>query len=157
LGKLQIMNTSFDRLHLVNTYGAFGSVGRERYEIILEGTDDAEIVSSTVWRPYEFKAKPGDPLRRPPIVAPYHLRIDWLIWFAAMSTPREHDWVLHLIWKLLHNDPLALDLIANQPFPEKPPRWIRADLYRYRFAPLGSGAWWTRERIGPWLQPLSED
>ncbi len=155
LASHQVMNTSFDPLHLVNTYGAFGSVGRERFEIILEGTDDPEPGPSTVWRAYELKAKPGDPDRRPPVVAPYHYRVDWLIWFAAMQSPSEHPWLIHLIWKLLHNDPLALDLIANQPFPGKPPRWIRADLYRYRFAPLGSGSWWTRERIGPWLPALS--
>jgi hypothetical protein len=157
LASHQVMNTSFDPLHLVNTYGAFGSVGRERFEIVLEGTDDAEPGPTTVWRAYEFKAKPGDPARRPPIVAPYHYRVDWLIWFAAMASPNDHPWLIHLIWKLLHNDPLALDLIANQPFPGKPPRWIRADLYRYRFAPLGSGAWWTREKVGPWLPALSGD
>jgi hypothetical protein len=106
----QVMNSSFDPLDLVNTYGAFGSVGKERYEIIFEGTDDAVISGDTKWKEYEFKAKPGDPNRRPPFVAPYQPRIDWQIWFAAMASPAEYPWTLHFVWKLLHNDrgtPLA--------------------------------------------------
>jgi hypothetical protein len=83
----QAMNTSFDRLHLVNTYGAFGTVGRQRFEIIFEGTLDAEPTESGNWLPYEFKVKPGDPKRRPAIITPYHHRLDWQIWFAAMAAP----------------------------------------------------------------------
>jgi Lipase maturation factor len=155
----QAMNTSFDRLHLVNTYGAFGSVGRVRPEIVFEGTDDAVVTAETQWRPYEFKCKPGAVDRRPCIISPYHYRLDWQIWFAAMSTPERYPWTVHLVWKLLHNDPGALSLLANDPFPATPPRWIRAELYRYRFAPPGdpSGAWWTRERVREWLPPLSTD
>src|SRR4051812_30261220 len=78
----QMMNTAFNRLDLVNTYGAFGSVGRERNEIVFEGTDDAVITGDTKWREYEFAAKPGDPDRRPPFIAPYQPRIDWQIWFT---------------------------------------------------------------------------
>ena len=100
----QLMNYSYDPLDLVNTYGAFGTVGRERDEIIFEGTDDALITGDTKWKEYEFKAKPGDPNRRPPFVAPYQPRIDWQIWFAAMSSPSEYPWTLHFVWKLLHND-----------------------------------------------------
>ena len=85
LSSHQAMNRSFDPLHLVNTYGAFGSVGRERYEVILEGTSDPEPGPDTAWRAYEFPCKPGDPARRPCIIAPYHYRLDWQIWFAAMS------------------------------------------------------------------------
>src|SRR5439155_1330084 len=83
----QLMNYSYDPLDLVNTYGAFGTVGRERPEIIFEGTNDALITGDTNWKEYEFKAKPGDPNRRPPFVAPYQPRIDWQIWFAAMASP----------------------------------------------------------------------
>lgn len=152
----QIMNTSFDRLDLVNTYGAFGTVGRERDEIIFEGADSL-FITGAQWKEYEFKAKPGNPNRRPPFVAPYQPRIDWQIWFAAMASPREYPWTFHFIWKLLHNDPGTLSLIANNPFPEKPPHYIRARLYRYRFAPLGEKEWWHRELIGEWLPPLSID
>src|SRR5439155_231582 len=89
ISKRQMMNTSFDRLSLVNTYGAFGAVGKERDEIIFEGTDDVVITGDTQWKEYEFKAKPGNPNLRPPFIAPYQPRIDWQIWFAAMASPAE--------------------------------------------------------------------
>jgi Lipase maturation factor len=153
----QLMNYSYDPLDLVNTYGAFGTVGRERDEIIFEGTDDSFITGDTKWKEYEFQAKPGDPNRRPPFIAPYQPRIDWQIWFAAMASPAEYPWTYHFVWKLLHNDPGTLSLLVNNPFPDAPPRFIRARLYRYRFAPLGEKAWWKREPVGEWLPALSAD
>lgn len=155
----QIMNTSFNRLHLVNTYGAFGSVGRVRNEIIFEGTSDAAITERTQWKEYEFKAKPGDPRRRPPFLAPYHHRLDWQIWFAAMATPNDYPWTVHFVWQLLHNDADTLGLLANNPFPDAPPRHVRAVLFHYEFAPTGQpdGAWWKRAPVGLWLPPLSTD
>ena len=159
LSQRQMMNTSFDRLELVNTYGAFGSVGRLRPEIVFEGTSDETITAETRWREYEFKCKPGDVMRRPCVIAPYQERIDWQLWFAAMSTPEEYPWTLHLVWKLLHNDRGALSLLAGNPFPEAPPRHIRARLYRYEFVPPGdpSRAWWKRTLVREWLPPLSAD
>jgi len=155
----QRMNTSFDRLALVNTYGAFGSVGRLRPEIVFEGTRDASPSDESDWRAYEFPCKPGDVTRRPCICAPYQYRLDWQIWFAAMSVPEQYPWTLHLVSKLLHGDRGALSLLANDPFPEEPPRWIRARRYRYEFAPPGEpgGVWWTRTLVGEWLPPLSAD
>jgi len=159
LSSRQMMNTSFNRLELVNTYGAFGSVGRLRPEIVFEGTSDETITAETRWREYEFKCKPGDVMRRPCVIAPYQERIDWQIWFAAMSTPERYPWTLHLVWKLLHDDRGALSLLATDPFPDAPPRHIRARLYRYEFAPPGdpTGAWWKRTLVGEWLPPLSAD
>ena len=159
LSSRQRMNTSFDPLELVNTYGAFGSVGRKRPEIVFEGTSDAVPDESAAWREYEFPCKPGDPMRRPCVVAPYQPRLAWQLWFAAMSTPEEYPWTLHLVWKLLHNDPGTLSLLGPNPFPDAPPRFIRARLYRYAFAPPGdpSGAWWTRTLVREWLPPLSRD
>ena len=151
----QLMNASFDPLDLVNTYGAFGAVGKERDEIIFEGTEDTMITGDTKWKEYEFKAKPGDPNRRPPFVAPYQPRIDWQIWFAAMASPADYPWTLHFVWRLLHNDKATLSLLANNPFPDEPPHYIRARLYRYRFAPPGDPAWWKREPLGEWLPALS--
>jgi hypothetical protein len=153
----QVMNTSFDRFALVNTYGAFGSVGRERDEIIFEGTSDEQPSPASEWRAYEFPCKPGDPQRRPCIVSPFQPRLDWQIWFAAMATPEQYPWTLHFVWKLLTGDRGVLRLLANDPFPAAPPRWVRARFYRYRFADPGdtSGAWWTRELLGDWLPPLS--
>lgn len=152
----QYMNTSFNQLHLVNTYGAFGSIGKERYELILESTNESTITTKTKWKEYEFKAKPGNPNRKLPVIAPYQPRIDWQIWFAAMQRPQQNPWLLHLIWKLLDNDKDALSLIANNPFPDSPPKFIRVQFYRYKFSKLGEEAVWSREYVGVWLPPLSK-
>ncbi|MBI3542721.1 MAG: lipase maturation factor family protein, partial [Deltaproteobacteria bacterium] len=156
----QAMNAGFDPLGLVNTYGAFGSVTRERYEIVLEGTDEPVLSPSTKWRAYEFKGKPGDPTRRPPQVTPYHYKIDWQMWFAAMGSYRSNPWLLNLVAKLLRGDSGALSLIRASPFPEKPPRFIRAQLYLYKFASSeerSRGLWWHRSYVEPYLPPLSLD
>ena len=101
LSGAQIMNTSFTRLPLVNTYGAFGSVGRERAQLVFEGTTDETMTPETTWLAYAFKCQPGDPARRPCWMSPYHHRLDWLLWFAAMGSPRDYPWAVHLVWKLL--------------------------------------------------------
>ncbi len=158
LSPRQIMNTSFDPLNLVNTYGAFGSVGRDRFNIVFEGTMSQIPNDSADWKAYPYKGLPVALDDRPPQIAPYQLRLDWQMWFAAMSTADEYPWTLTLISKLLHNDPGALGLFAGNPFPDKPPHFIRAVLYRYRFAPPGNsgGRWWDRQRIGDtWLPAMS--
>ena len=159
LSPRQAMNRSFDPLHLVNTYGAFGSVGRERDEIILAGTADAEIGPDTRWLPYELPCKPGDPARRPCVISPYHYRLDWQMWFAAMSSAGREPWLIHLVAKLLRGDRDVKALLARDPFPDAPPHWLRAELYRYRFTRPGDGSsdWWRRERIETWLRPMSLD
>jgi hypothetical protein len=93
------------------------------------------------------------------VIAPYQPRLAWQLWFAAMSDAEHYPWTLHLVWKLLNADPGTLSLVEKNPFPEAPPRWIRAELYRYHFArgDAAGGAWWTRERIGDWLPPLAKD
>jgi hypothetical protein len=151
----QAMNTSFTRLPLVNTYGAFGSVGRERPQLVFEGTTDEQITDATVWREYTWKCQPVDPARRPCWMSPYHYRLDWLLWFAAMGTPRNYPWAVHLAWKLLEGDHAVLGLIGPDPFGGTPPRYIRVSQYRYRFAPRGTPGWWTRERRATWLPPVS--
>jgi lipase maturation factor len=155
----QIMNTSFDPLDLVNTYGAFGSVGKERLNVVFEGTDDEVPDARAVWKDYPYYALPVALDKRPRQIAPYQPRLDWQMWFAAMGTPEQYPWTLHLVWKLLHNDPGALSLFGGNPFPAKPPRYIRAVLYRYAFAVPGNpdGNWWKREPLGLWLPPLSVD
>jgi len=155
----QIMITSYDPLNLVNTYGAFGSVGRERYNVIFEGTSDSLANDSTHWKPYPYKGLPVALDQRSPQIAPYQLRLDWQMWFAAMSTPDEYPWTITLISKLLRNDPDALSLFAANPFPGKPPRYIRAVLYRYTFAPPNDPAhlYWHRQRIGDtWLPAMAD-
>jgi hypothetical protein len=153
----QVMNTSFDPFDLVNTYGAFGSVGRERFNVVFEGTSAAQPDSTAHWKPYLYKGLPVLLNQMPPQIAPYQLRLDWQMWFAAMSTPEQYPWTYNLIWKLLHNDRQILGLFAANPFPNAPPRYIRAVLYRYRFAVPGNpqGLYWTRERIGEWIPAIS--
>ncbi len=153
----QAMNTSFDPLHLVNTYGAFGSVGKERLQLVMEGTSDQVLTKETVWKAYDFKCQPGDLYRRPCFCAPYQYRLDWQVWFAAMSGPSQYPWIFNLVWKLLHNDPGALCLLAGNPFPDEAPSYVRIRLFRYQFAPLShpNGQWWERTELGLWLPPLS--
>lgn len=153
----QVMNTSYDPLDLVNTYGAFGSVGEERMNVIFEGTNDENAGDSSDWKPYMYRGLPVALDKRPTQIAPYQLHLDWQMWFASMSTADEYPWTLNLIWKLLHNDPKAVNLFAVNPFPQKPPKYIRAVLYHYSFAKPGNaqGLWWKREKVSVWLPPLS--
>lgn len=149
----QAMNAGFDPLYLVNTYGAFGSVSKERDEIVVEGSDDG-----VTWKEYELPCKPGDVLRRPCLVTPYHYRLDWQMWFAAMSSYEEEPWFVVMVDRLLRGEPAVLALFAKNPFPDHPPRFVRAELYRYRFTRWGEGpAWWRRERIGEYLRPVTVD
>jgi hypothetical protein len=159
LSSQQIMNTSFDPLDLVNTYGAFGSVGQERYNVIFEGTMDNDSTDKANWKPYLYRGLPVALDKRPPQIAPYQLRLDWQMWFAAMSSPDEYPWTLNLISKLLHNDHNAVSLFANNPFPDTPPKYIRAVLYRYSFAKPNNAQhlWWNREFLSIWLSPMSAD
>lgn len=155
VSKEQVMNTSFDPFHLVNTYGAFGSITKERYEIVLEGTDELKVTEHTLWKAYEFRGKPGDPRRIPPLIAPYHLRLDWLMWFEAFPNQVGHSrWFVQLIIKLLQGEHQALGLLLKNPFPHHPPQFVRALYYRYSF---GKVKWWDRELIGEYVAPLSLD
>ncbi|XP_045317779.1 lipase maturation factor 1 isoform X5 [Leopardus geoffroyi] len=162
LSPTQVMNTSFNSLRIVNTYGAFGSITKERTEVILQGTASPNASApDAVWEDYGFKCKPGDPGRRPCLISPYHYRLDWLMWFAAFQTYEHNEWIIHLAGKLLANDREALSLLAFNPFKDRaPPRWVRGEHYRYKFSRLGgrhaaAGSWWVRKRIGPYFPPLS--
>ncbi|MFE9095850.1 lipase maturation factor family protein [Streptomyces sp. NPDC007264] len=158
LSRRQVMNRSFDPLHLVNTYGAFGSVSRTRYEVVIEGTADAVPREDSDWREYEFKGKPGDPRRWPRQFAPYHLRLDWLMWFAALSPAYAGAWFGGLVERLLENDRDTLRLLRRSPFPaDAPPRYVRARLFRYRFTTWRelreSGACWERTFVREYMPP----
>ena len=159
LSRGQAMNASFNSLHLVNTYGAFGSVTRVRDEVIVEGTLDPVITASTEWRAYEFKGKPGDVRRRPSQIAPYHLRLDWLMWFIPLSPAYAQGWFMPFLGKLLENDRPTLALLRNDPFPEQPPRYVRAQLHRYRFATRTErsrdGAYWVRWYLRELVPPIA--
>ncbi|MGW0775368.1 lipase maturation factor family protein [Streptomyces sp. NPDC002835] len=150
--KHQAMNRSYDALHLVNSYGAFGTVGRVRQELVVEGTDEG-----TVWREYEFKGKPGDERRLPRQYAPYHLRLDWMMWFAALSPAYARPWFLPFVERLLEGDRDTLRLLRRNPFPDAPPAYVRARLYRYRFTTRRerreTGARWHRTFVREFLAP----
>jgi hypothetical protein len=158
LSRRQLMNYSFNKLHLVNAYGAFGSITKVRHEVVIEGTDDANVADSTIWKEYEFKGKPGDVKRRPRQVAPYHLRLDWLMWFIALSPAYGQGWFMEFIGRLLTNDPLILKLLRVNPFPDHPPNIIRARFYRYEFTMWkerrDTGAWWKRTLVDEFLPPV---
>jgi hypothetical protein len=166
----QSMNQNYNPLHLVNAYGAFGSVTKIRYELIIEGTADPVITDATRWQEYEFKGKPGDPRRRPPQIAPYHLRLDWLMWFLPFSVTVNSDssriysagysfWFMRFIAKLLEGDRKVLGLLRNNPFPQNPPIFVRALFCRYWHTDLKerrrTGTWWLRTPIAAYLRPIS--
>ncbi len=165
--KRMLMNANYNPFHLVGSYGAFGSVTKDRYEIVVKGTDSAEITPTTEWREYEFRSKPGDIYRTPQQYAPYHLRLDWLMWFLPFSMQVEgHEiltqgypiWFIRFEKKLLEGDKQTLGLLRTNPFASAPPRFLRAEVYLYHFTTpeerKKSGAIWKRELIGDYLRPI---
>ncbi|CAF1095827.1 unnamed protein product [Rotaria sp. Silwood1] len=162
--RYQRMNSSFDRFHLVNTYGAFGSVGKIRDEVIISGCNRSTIEQcnhDNVWLEYEFSCKPGKIDKSPCFSAPYHRRLTWQLWFAAMQNLQYNPWLIHLMAHLLASDqysPINVILsIGGNPFPDAPPRFIKADLYRYKFTRIDSGDknWWIRSNQQPY-SPIFE-
>jgi len=141
---------------IANGYGLFRVMTKDRDEIVIEGSADG-----IDWLPYEFKWKPGDVMRAPGWCAPHQPRLDWQMWFAALGTPRENPWLGGLIVRLLQGSPDVSGLLAKNPFSRKPPRYIRAMFYRYRFTTLRehrqTGAWWNREQLREYLPTVSLD
>ena len=131
----------------VNSYGLFRVMTTDRPEIVIEGSDDAQT-----WKEYEFRWKPGDPARRPRFVEPHQPRLDWQMWFASLSSYEYVPWFRPFEARLLEGSPDVLRLLRYNPFPDHPPRYLRALLYEYRFTTAAekraSGAWWTRELVG---------
>jgi hypothetical protein len=141
-----------------NGYGLFASMTTARPEIIIEGSDDGQT-----WLPYEFKYKPGDPMRRPTFVAPHQPRLDWQMWFEALRVTRPRaepsQWFLNFCVRLLQGQREVLALLKTNPFPSAPPRYIRAMVYDYHFTNFATrretGAWWRRELLGQYCPVLS--
>ncbi|KAH3877062.1 hypothetical protein DPMN_000918 [Dreissena polymorpha] len=125
--------------------------------VVIEGSNSLE----NGWREYEFFYKPGAINRRPPVVAPHQPRLDWQMWFAALGSYQHNPWFLNLVYRLLDNETDVLDLIQYNPFPNKPPKYIRAQLYKYHYTKYGtdknSSGWWTRELTREYLPALSKD
>jgi hypothetical protein len=137
-----------------NAYGLFATMTQTRPEIIIEGSNDGQT-----WQEYEFKYKAGDLKRAPSFVAPFQPRLDWQMWFAALETARQNPWFLRLEYQLLQNSAPVVSLLARNPFPKTPPRYIRAQLYQYHFTDFATrratGQWWRREAAGTYVPPLS--
>jgi len=140
--------------HLVNSYGLFAVMTTSRPEIIVEGSHDG-----VAWQAYEFRFKPGEPTRPPGFVAPHQPRLDWQMWFAALGRYEANPWFIRFCERLLRDTPEVLALLAKNPFPEAPPRYVRAVLYDYRFTDLATkreeGAWWRRARLRLYCPALS--
>jgi len=134
-------------LRSVNGYGLFAVMTTTRNEIVVEGSADG-----VTWLAYEFRYKPGDVTRRPPWVAPHQPRLDWQMWFASLTSFESVPWLQNFCVRLLEGSPQVLALLAHNPFPDHPPRYVRAEFYSYRF---GRETWWTRERISDYSPVLT--
>ncbi len=165
--KNMAMNANYNPLHLVGSYGAFGSVTKERYEMVVKGTDQSVLAPAMKWHEYEFKGKPTDVMKNPPQFAPYHLRLDWLMWFLPFSmqiingqvfTNGYPVWFLRFAKKLLEGDEQTLKLLKTNPFPNHPPQLLRVEVYRYQFTSpeerKRTGAIWKRHLISDYLPPI---
>jgi lipase maturation factor 1 len=141
-------------LRTFNHYGLFAVMTTSRREIIIEGSNDR-----VAWRPYEFKYKPGDVRRRPRFVEPHQPRLDWQMWFAALGDYRQNPWLVNCCVCLLKGSRPVPALFERNPFPRRPPRYIRVVVYEYRFTDFATrrrtGAWWQRQEKGLYLPPLS--
>jgi predicted DCC family thiol-disulfide oxidoreductase YuxK len=139
---------------IVNSYGLFAVMTTTRIEIVVEGSDDGQT-----WRAYQFKYKPGDPKLRPRWVAPHQPRLDWQMWFAALGNYRQNPWFTNFMARLMEGSPEVTALLATNPFPNAPPRYVRALAYDYRFTDAATrratGDWWQRERKGLYFPEVS--
>src|SRR6266480_1898818 len=153
----RVLANVYERLEafrIVNGYGLFRVMTKDRCEIVLEGSTDG-----IDWLPYEFKWKPGNVKRAPGWCAPHQPRLDWQMWFAALGMPRENPRFVALIFRLLQGSHDVNGLLANDPFADKPPRYIRSLFYRYRFTTMDelyqTGEWWKREELREYLPTRS--
>jgi lipase maturation factor 1 len=136
-----------DPLRIANRYGLFAVMTRGRYEIEFQGSNDGQT-----WIAYPFRHKPQELDKPPRIYAPYQPRLDWNLWFASLGEWRDNPMVLRTQRRLLSNDPDVLALFAANPFPQGPPRQVRAVLWQYWFTSMAEkrehGPWWRRELLG---------
>lgn len=139
---------------IVNTYGLFAVMTTERPEIIVQGSNDG-----VTWLDYEFPFKPGGLARAPRWVAPYQPRLDWQMWFAALSGYRSEPWFVNFVLRLLQGSRQVTRLLAKNPFPTAPPKYVRAVLYEYSFTNWSerrqTGNWWKRSARGIYLRSVS--
>ena len=139
------LDAYMEPLHITSSYGLFAVMTTERDEIVIEGSPDG-----VEWREYEFRYKPGDIARRPPWNIPHQPRLDWQMWFAALEDPRRLRWFPHFLQRVLENEPTVMALLQSNPFPDKPPLYVRAALYDYTYADRAEkakGSWWKRRSL----------
>jgi lipase maturation factor 1 len=150
---LATLTRVFSPYQVVNSYGLFAIMTTTRPEIIVEGSDNGED-----WQPYEFRYKPGNLYRAPRWIQPFQPRLDWQMWFAALGDYRSNPWFAGLMLRLLEGSPEVLGLLENNPFPDHPPRFVRAELFDYSFTDAEThartGAWWKRQPLGTYLPPV---
>jgi lipase maturation factor 1 len=155
-GWLTSIYEQLEAFRIVNGYGLFRVMTKDRCEIVIEGS-----TNGIEWMPYEFKWKPGDIKRAPGWCAPHQPRLDWQMWFAALAAPEQNPWLIGLIARLFEGQRDVTGLLARNPFPDKPPRYIRAMFYRYRFTTdeerRQTGAWWKRQELREYLPTISAD
>lgn len=141
-------------LGIVNGYGPFAIMTTRREEIIVEGSNDG-----VTWLPYEFKYKPGDLSRPLSWNIPHQPRLDWQMWFAALGNVRQSPWFSRFIARLRDGSEPVASLLRHNPFADRPPQYLRASVYRYRFASpaqrTATGEIWQREYAGVYLPPDS--
>ena len=133
-------------LHIVSSYGLFAVMTTQRDEIVIEGSNDG-----VEWRAYEFCYKPGELARRPRWNIPHQPRLDWQMWFAALDDPRRLPWFSRFLAALLENAPAVTALLEKNPFPDKPPVYVRAQFYEYTYTggeQKAKGLWWDRRSLG---------
>jgi predicted DCC family thiol-disulfide oxidoreductase YuxK len=149
-GPLEALRRWVDPLRSMNAYGLFAVMTTERPEIIIEGSDDGQA-----WRPYRFRWKPQEPDRRPRFTTPHMPRLDWQMWFAALYPDCRHQpWFVRFEQRLLEGSPSVLDLLRENPFPDRSPRYVRARLFRYQFTERGAKDWWKRQEVGLYCPPI---
>jgi lipase maturation factor 1 len=141
-------------LSIINPYGLFAVMTTTRPEIVIEGSADGQE-----WREYVLRYQPG-PLSRPALWnIPHQPRLDWQMWFAALGSARENPWIVMLMWRLLEGSPPVLALLESNPFADGPPKYVRAQLYDYRFADrrthILTGQWWVRRPEGLYFPQVS--
>jgi hypothetical protein len=141
---IEILGEWIAPLRSTNRYGLFAVMTTRRPEIIVEGSDDGMN-----WKPYDFRWKPGERDRRPRFTTPHMPRLDWQMWFAALAGDCERvPWFHAFTRRLLSGTPAVLDLLGENPFPDRPPQFVRARLYLYAFTRWGSADWWARQELG---------
>ena len=140
----------------VNSYGLFRVMTKRRPEILVQGSRDGET-----WETYEFRWKPGDPARRPRFCEPHQPRLDWQMWFAALDSFQRAPWFRAFLTRLLEGSAPVRKLLARDPFPDRPPTYVRAELYEYRFTGWEewrrTGRWWKRDRVGRYAPVLTAE